>query len=157
MEASRHLDVVTVRGYSEIKSALRKADKVQYDNIYVFFTGDKDQNGVSWCPDCVRAEPFIHGSLDKTKGRSIFFWCYVGERDKWKNPRNQFRVDPVFQLKCIPTLIKIGTQKRLTEAQCCRDDLLDLIFDNDSDERRASARTNVSSSASKQCCMCILF
>ncbi|XP_055861186.1 thioredoxin domain-containing protein 17-like isoform X2 [Biomphalaria glabrata] len=156
MEPTRHLDVVTVRGYSEIKSALRKADKGQYDSIYVFFTGDKDQNGVSWCPDCVRAEPFIHGSLDKTKGRSIFFWCYVGERDKWKNPKNQFRVDPVFQLKCIPTLIKIGT-KRLTEAQCCRDDLLDLIFDDDSDECRASARTNVSSSASKQCCMCILF
>ncbi|KAH9489331.1 Thioredoxin domain-containing protein 17 [Bulinus truncatus] len=133
MEPERKLYIEIIYGYRDIKCALLKheAAKVQYDNTYVLFTGDKDKNGLSWCSDCEKAEPVIERNLDKIKGRSVFYYCFVGDRDQWKNPTNPFRVDQMFQLKCIPTLVKVGTPKRLTEDQCCRDDLLDLIFADD--------------------------
>lgn len=41
---------VKVRGYGEYSRAV---EKHQGRPLYALFCGDKDGQGVSWCPDCV--------------------------------------------------------------------------------------------------------
>lgn len=44
---------VNVDGYSEFVNAVSQhKDK----DIFVLFCGSKAENGVSWCPDCVKGE-----------------------------------------------------------------------------------------------------
>jgi Eukaryotic protein of unknown function (DUF953) len=52
---------------------------------FILFTGNKDENGVSWCPDCVEAEPWTHGQVEaKAKELGIkFFTCFVGKREEY--------------------------------------------------------------------------
>ncbi len=49
--------------------------------MFILFTGDKDENGVSWCPDCNVAEPVIKNNLDKlNENTDEFLTCFVGAR-----------------------------------------------------------------------------
>ena len=75
MEASH--SVVSVAQFEAAVKAEPKA--------FILFTGNKDANGVSWCPDCVEAEPWISGSVvPKAKELGFkFFTCYVGQRDEY--------------------------------------------------------------------------
>ena len=47
---------------------------------FILFTGNKDENGLSWCPDCVQAEPFIQTKvLETAKSLGVkLFICNVG-------------------------------------------------------------------------------
>lgn len=44
---------VNVHGYEEYCKAV--AERKGKD-IFVYFSGDKDEQGRSWCPDCVKGE-----------------------------------------------------------------------------------------------------
>lgn len=47
---------VNVHGYDEYcKTVSERKGK----DIFVYFSGDKDAQGKSWCPDCVKGEKFI--------------------------------------------------------------------------------------------------
>lgn len=50
---------VCVSGFEEFMKAVEQhKDKT----IFAYFTGSKDSNGESWCPDCVQGELGIQGS-----------------------------------------------------------------------------------------------
>lgn len=46
-----HYEEVSVRGYDEF---CRAVSERQGKDIFAYFSGDKDAEGKSWCPDCVK-------------------------------------------------------------------------------------------------------
>merc|ERR1712227_13456 len=86
--------------------------------VFVLFSGSKDKDGVSWCPDCVTADPVIEEHIKIVEYDFVFIHCGVGERAYWKDQSNIFRTHQKLRLKSVPTLIKWGTSMRLEEMQC---------------------------------------
>ena len=52
------VNFVKVEGFEAFKSKVEELAKTGGD-VFVMFSGSKDSNGVSWCPDCVTAEPVV--------------------------------------------------------------------------------------------------
>ncbi|KAL4003320.1 hypothetical protein ACH3XW_7120 [Acanthocheilonema viteae] len=100
----------------------------------ILFTGSKD-DGKSWCPDCVRAEPIIEKVIEEivssgdTDTDFAFIECGVGLRTDWKDQTNAFRTDERFKLKEIPTLLDYNNKvKRLSGEQCANELLVKELF-----------------------------
>ena len=51
--------IVKVEGFEAFQSKVAELAKTGGD-VFVMFSGSKDGNGVSWCPDCVDAEPVVN-------------------------------------------------------------------------------------------------
>ncbi|CAG8480328.1 4362_t:CDS:2 [Acaulospora colombiana] len=110
-------------------------EKQDYTVCYVRLlnsTGTKDPStGVSWCPDCVRADPLIHRCA---RPDSVLVEVPVGTRSEYKGrPDNPYKTHPRIQLKAIPTLIKWSVtgsddDKRLVEYECANEDALSELF-----------------------------
>lgn len=47
-----------VDGFSDFMNKISNLEKKQTKILYVYFTGKKDGNGKSWCPDCNDGKPF---------------------------------------------------------------------------------------------------
>ncbi|CAG5129577.1 unnamed protein product [Candidula unifasciata] len=118
---------ITVDGYEALNNVLKE----QTGKVYVLFSGTPDADGVSWCPDCVKADPVIERNLEKAPSDAVFIHCHVGDRAYWKNQNNEFRKDPKFAIKCIPTLLKLGSRHKLEEEQCLNDDLIQMLFEDE--------------------------
>ncbi|KAL5563363.1 hypothetical protein UlMin_033110 [Ulmus minor] len=74
---------------------------------FILFLADKDHStSLSWCPDCVRAEPVIYKKLESTPGDVALLRAYVGDRPTWRNPQHPWRVDTKFKLTGVPTLVR---------------------------------------------------
>ncbi|XP_057511512.1 thioredoxin-like protein Clot [Actinidia eriantha] len=73
----------------------------------ILFLADKDPStSLSWCPDCVRAEPVIYKKLEASSDDVALLRAYVGDRPTWRNPHHPWRVDSRFKLTGVPTLIR---------------------------------------------------
>lgn len=48
-----HYEEVNVRGYDEFCKAVSER---KGKDIFAYFSGDKDAQGKSWCPDCVKGK-----------------------------------------------------------------------------------------------------
>ncbi|PIN02227.1 hypothetical protein CDL12_25255 [Handroanthus impetiginosus] len=73
----------------------------------ILFLADKDPStNLSWCPDCVRAEPVIYKKLEASADDVALLRAYVGDRPTWRNPQHPWRSDSRFKLKGVPTLIR---------------------------------------------------
>ncbi|XP_071093163.1 thioredoxin domain-containing protein 17-like [Haliotis cracherodii] len=119
---------VEVSGYEAFqKAADENKDKV----VFALFCGDVDDQGKSWCPDCVVAEPVVMRNLKSAPEDAIFIHCKVGPRDFWKDQSNIFRTDPNLALKSVPTLLRMGKPQRLEEAQCAKDDMVQMLLEED--------------------------
>ncbi|XP_025092057.1 thioredoxin domain-containing protein 17-like [Pomacea canaliculata] len=119
---------ILVEGYEEyVKAAAENKGK----QVFALFSGSKDANGESWCPDCLTADPVIKDNLKYAPADAILIHCGVGKREFWKDKENVFRKDPKLLLKCVPTLLKLGTPQRLEEAQCADENLVQMFFEED--------------------------
>lgn len=49
--AMAHYEEVAVRGYEEFSQAVSER---KGKDIFTYFSGNKDAQGKSWCPDCVK-------------------------------------------------------------------------------------------------------
>ena len=92
-------------------------------SLFVLFSGAKDSTGVSWCPDCVEAEPVINAALEKASSdRDVVLLYAPLVRAEYKgNAAHWARVHPSFKLERIPTLFKMGKTRptgSLVEGQC---------------------------------------
>uniref|UniRef100_A0A8C2IPW8 Thioredoxin domain-containing protein 17 n=2 Tax=Cyprinus carpio TaxID=7962 RepID=A0A8C2IPW8_CYPCA len=97
---------VAVHGYEEFCKAVSERKGKE---IFAYFSGDKDDQGKSWCPDCVKAEPVVRGELSYLPEGSVFIYCQVGDRPYWKDPNNDFK--KTLKLTGVPTLLRYGTVK----------------------------------------------
>ncbi|KAL1260590.1 hypothetical protein QQF64_008417 [Cirrhinus molitorella] len=109
---------VAVHGYEEFCKAVSER---KGKDIIVYFSGDKDDQGKSWCPDCVKAEPVVRGELSHLMEGSVFIYCQVGDRSYWKDPNNDFK--KTLKLTGVPTLLRYGTPQKLVEEECFKADL----------------------------------
>ncbi|GCB72680.1 thioredoxin domain-containing protein 17 isoform X2 [Scyliorhinus torazame] len=117
---------VEVSGFAEFMKAV---DANKDKTIFVYFTGAKDAQGVSWCADCVTAEPIVRGELDKLPTGSVFIHCQTGDRVYWKNPENDFRIK--LKVNAVPTLMKYGTPQKLVEEELFKPELVKMLFTED--------------------------
>ncbi|EPS73999.1 hypothetical protein M569_00758 [Genlisea aurea] len=73
----------------------------------ILFLADKDPTtNLSWCPDCVRAEPVIYEKLESSSDEIALLKAYVGDRPTWRSPQHPWRTDSTFKLRGVPTLIR---------------------------------------------------
>ncbi|XVF33766.1 hypothetical protein REPUB_Repub17cG0196300 [Reevesia pubescens] len=77
---------------------------------FILFLADKDPStSLSWCPDCVRAEPVIYKKLETEASAEdedvALLRAYVGDRPTWRNPQHPWRLHPTFKLTGVPTLL----------------------------------------------------
>lgn len=117
---------VHVDGYDAYIKALKEN---QGKILFTLFFGTKDTNGKSWCPDCRVAEPVIDKCLKKVPKESVLIRCAVGQREIWRDPGNIFRKE--LNLRSIPTLTKEGTSRKLEEAQCADENLVQMFFEEE--------------------------
>lgn len=68
-----------VKGYEEFTKLVEDLE-TQSEVIHVLFSGGKEENGESWCPYCVTAEPVIEEALSTAPESSHFIHVEVGER-----------------------------------------------------------------------------
>uniref|UniRef100_A0A8D0UNZ0 Thioredoxin domain-containing protein 17 n=1 Tax=Sus scrofa TaxID=9823 RepID=A0A8D0UNZ0_PIG len=114
---------VSVSGYEEFIQAVKQHNG---KTIFAYFSGSKDAEGKSWCPDCVQAEPVVREGLKHTVEGCVFIYCQVGERLYWKDPNNDFRKK--LKLTAVPTLLKYGTPQKLVESECLQTNLVEMLF-----------------------------
>lgn len=110
-----------------------KAEELSADKsktLVVMFSGTKDENGKSWCPDCVVAEPVVDECLAACGDDVVFLYVGVGDRAFWKDPKCVFRTDERTKLKSVPTLVKWGTAKKLDD-NCHKKDLVEMLLEDD--------------------------
>ncbi|XP_053313179.1 thioredoxin domain-containing protein 17 [Spea bombifrons] len=117
---------VKVQGYEEY---CQEVEKHKGKTVFAYFSGSKNADGKSWCPDCVKAEPIVFGELENLPDDSVFIYCQVGERAYWKDPNNEFKQN--LKLTGVPTLLKCGTSQKLVEEQCLKADLVQMLFSED--------------------------
>ena len=68
--------------------------------MFVLFCGSLDAaSGVSWCPDCVTAEPVVAAALDGVDDDLVLIHCAVGQRTFWKDQANVFRLTLISLLR----------------------------------------------------------
>ena len=98
--------------------------------MFVLFCGSQLESGQSWCPDCVKAEPVV-AKVAKERSEGVLVHCAVGPRDSWKSPDNEFRTHPKLKLTAVPTLLQWGSNKRLVEEECTKEDLVRMLFEEE--------------------------
>lgn len=108
------------------------APAVGAQHISVYFTGEKNAaTGVSWCPDCVVAEPVVMAAVERIAEPMHFIYVDVGNRAYWKDPKNPFRTDKRTHLSVIPALLRWHQPQRLDGDQLLKPELLDMFFQDD--------------------------
>ncbi|ALC48829.1 CG3939 [Drosophila busckii] len=122
-------EFVQVQGIKQLEDAL-KANAKNNCLIYMYFFGEKDNKGVSWCSDCVASEPTVQAAFrNNAHENSLIYVVDVGNREYWKDEaNNKFRLKP-FLLKEIPTLLRWNGVERLEGDQLLKPSLLELFFD----------------------------
>ncbi|KAM7348218.1 thioredoxin domain-containing protein 17 [Cochliomyia hominivorax] len=120
------------KGFEGYRKSVEELYKDKDTKLYIYFTGEKDEKGVSWCPDCNDAQPFIDQAVEKfASSDAIFLTVDVGDRPFWKDMKNPFRGDSNIKLMVIPTLLLWKSVLRLEGDQCTKMDLLDMFFNEE--------------------------
>ncbi len=100
--------------------------------VFLFFGSEEPQNGESWCPDCVTADPVLRAAIRRLRPDLTVFECPVGTRAQWKNhPEHPYRLDPTTRLARIPTLLLLvdGCERgRLVEGDCAQRELVEAFL-----------------------------
>uniref|UniRef100_A0A1B0CD68 Thioredoxin domain-containing protein 17 n=1 Tax=Lutzomyia longipalpis TaxID=7200 RepID=A0A1B0CD68_LUTLO len=73
-----------VKGYEEFTKLVDELE-TSGKTIHILFSGGKQENGESWCPYCVKAEPVVMSALEKAPEETHFIHVDVGERAYWKD------------------------------------------------------------------------
>ncbi|XP_014095385.1 thioredoxin domain-containing protein 17 isoform X2 [Bactrocera oleae] len=121
-----------VKGYDEFTKLVEELESnADGQPIHVLFSGGKDENGQSWCPYCVKAEPVVHDALPKAAEKSHFIHVDVGERAYWKDLNCPFRKDPNTHLIFLPTLLRWKSPQRLDGERVSNKDLVEMIFEDE--------------------------
>ena len=76
--------LIKVEGFEAFKAKLSELTAGGGD-VFVMFSGSKDASGVSWCPDCVTAEPIVSvGHSPPLLPLALHFIMFLFDRSAWK-------------------------------------------------------------------------
>lgn len=89
-----------------------------------------------WCPDCRTARPVIEESLSRLRpvAGALLVEANVARVEYKGNPAYPYRVHPLVQLTCVPTLIKMekgAIKSRLGDTQAHIKELVDELVHGD--------------------------
>lgn len=84
----KHLNL---EGYNDLIQTLENLDEELLGihatkTTIIFFVGSKDnETSLSWCPDCVKAEPIVLKAINELDLEldAIFITCNVGSKEMW--------------------------------------------------------------------------
>ncbi|KAG5000281.1 hypothetical protein AAZX31_08G150300 [Glycine max] len=96
----------TVSSFDGVFEKFRSEAPKNKANLILFLADKDPSTSLSWCPDCVRAEPVIYKKLEASSDEISLLRAYVGDRPTWRNPQHPWRVQPRFKLTGVPTLIR---------------------------------------------------
>ncbi|MED6206485.1 hypothetical protein PIB30_027142 [Stylosanthes scabra] len=96
----------TVSSFDGVFEKFRSETSHNKANLILFLADKDPATSLSWCPDCVRAEPVIYKKLEASPDDIALLKAYVGDRPTWRNPQHPWRVDSMFKLTGVPTLIR---------------------------------------------------
>ncbi|GAB0089000.1 Thioredoxin domain-containing protein 17 [Sergentomyia squamirostris] len=119
-----------VKGYEEFTKLVDELEAAGR-TIHVLFSGGKQENGESWCPYCVKAEPVVMNALKTAGEESHFIHVDVGERTYWKDLNCPFRKDPRTHLVFLPTLLRWKSPQRLDGEKCSNADLVEMLLSDE--------------------------
>ncbi|KAJ2848849.1 hypothetical protein IWW36_003037 [Coemansia brasiliensis] len=95
-------------------------------NVFVLFFGRENAHGVSWCPDCVIADPKVRAAIGKIEG-AILLEVPVDRKSDTASSTYIFRQRPDTRLDKVPTLLRWTSngpsQDRLEESKCNEQDI----------------------------------
>lgn len=123
------IEELKVQGFEEFE---KMVDYLKGKEIFCFFSGNKDSNGISWCPDCVISEPIVRQELESlNNSAAVYIYCAVGSREDWKNKNNKFRTDKRLKLTGVPTLMKWGEPNQKLTEQKIEKKLVSMLLNDD--------------------------
>merc|ERR1711976_419565 len=95
-------------------------------SFLAYFYGGYDENGVSWCSDCVTSRPIIEEASKLLDGQDkiTMIRVSVDDRNEWKKPDFVLRTYPKLKLDRVPTLLYY--QGGVEFARLYEDQLFDL-------------------------------
>ncbi|KAF5196912.1 Thioredoxin-like protein clot [Thalictrum thalictroides] len=96
----------TISSFDEVFEKFRSEAAKNKVNLILFLADNDPSTSLSWCPDCVRAEPVIYKKLEASTDEVALLRAYVGDRPTWRNAQNPLRTDSRFKLKGVPTLVR---------------------------------------------------
>ena len=98
--------------YENITANLKKLIS-EKKNFFLYLYGTHDKNGKSWCPDCVRSEPFVNKAKEiiaaRENEKEIYFVNVPIDFDK----RPFYRNDKIIKMKRVPTLAYFNKGREL--------------------------------------------
>ncbi len=73
---------VAVHGYEEFCKAVSER---KGKDIFAYFSGDKDDQGKSWCPDCVKGTLTLYSScaVIKIRTKIVFLLFSLMQESQW--------------------------------------------------------------------------
>ena len=77
------------------------------------------------------AAPVIEKCFKQASDDAVLLYVGVGQRDYWKKQDNEFRTHEKLRLKGVPTLMKWGGPQKLVEADCAKEDMVSMMFEED--------------------------
>ena len=101
-------------------------------DFIVYIYGDHDEQGRSWCPDCVISEPLVEKVLPKIKEMESQKEIYFINVSVAFNNREVYRNDKIIKMKRIPTLIYFSKgveMERLVEGEMATQENIDAFID----------------------------
>jgi len=122
-----------IEGFEEFQKQIGTLEKDSSKQpLYLLFTGSNGHDGKSWCPDCVDFE-IVWEDFKKTSppDDGCFIRVKVGPRDYWKDKNCPFRTEKSLRLTSVPTLVKWGTPKRLSDDQIVKPDCIAMLLEDD--------------------------
>ncbi|KAJ2078000.1 hypothetical protein H4R24_004773, partial [Coemansia sp. RSA 988] len=104
--------------FDEIASAALRVS----NSVFVLFFGREDpSSGISWCPDCVIADPIVRSALADIEN-AVLLEVPVDRASSVASPANIFRQRKDIKLDRIPTLMRWSSngplEPRLVENEC---------------------------------------
>ncbi|MES1916913.1 MAG: hypothetical protein MHM6MM_008686 [Cercozoa sp. M6MM] len=107
-----------VHTYEEYQQALQSAQTP----LFVYVIGTRDQDGNSWCPDCVKVDEAVRAQV--AQRNAVLLEAQV-PREGYKNcPDNAYRVDAQLKINSVPTLLLFASPSEVV-ARAQDDELLD--------------------------------
>ena len=117
--AETSIRTFVTHGYAEFNEKVNSPDLAGKTKYCLFCADVNPDTNQSWCSDTDRYAPVVTRIMESRDPDDsvVFIKCFVGDRQYWKNKRNEFRTDPSLNLSGVPTLLKYGKKKKLVEDQ----------------------------------------
>ena len=101
-------------------------------DFLVYLYGEHDDQGRSWCPDCIISEPFVEkakSKIMKNESKKEIYFIDISVSQKQKDI---YRNDKIIKMKRIPTIIYFSNgveMERIVEGEMASQEKIDSFID----------------------------